>query len=179
MAEYYLRELEPEDAATINEWRNNEDIISNLGAPFRYISKTVDDKWLTSYFGNRTKCVRLAICKSEDSKMIGAVYLLNIDWLARNCEFAIWIGSRAAQGRGAGKYATVKTLEHAFSDLNLNSVYLTVLKTNERAASLYKHVGFQIEGVRRQAVFKNGIYTDLVMMSILKTEFESCQTLSG
>ncbi|MBQ0746656.1 MAG: GNAT family N-acetyltransferase [Marinobacter sp.] len=179
MAEYYLRELEPEDAVAINEWRNDPDVIINLGAPFRYISKVVDDKWLTLYFGNRANCVRLAICSSAGSKMIGAVYLLNIDWLARNCEFAIWIGDKGAQGLGAGKYATEKTLEHAFSDLNLNSVYLTVLKTNERAASLYKKIGFQIEGVRRQAVFKNGSYSDLIMMSILKTEFQSDQPLSG
>ena len=168
---YYLRELEPSDIVAINEWRNNPDIIASLGSPFRYISSIVDEKWLNSYLSNRSSCIRLAICSSADAKVIGAAYLLNIDWLARNCEFAIWIGDEAAQGYGAGKYATIKTLEHAFFDLNLNSVYLTVLKTNERAASLYKKIGFQVEGVRRQAVFKNGSYTDLVMMSILKSEF--------
>lgn len=172
MSDYYLRELELEDAGFINSWRNDPKVIDNLGAPFRYISQSVDENWLDSYLSNRQSSVRLAICKCEDEKIIGAVYLLNIDWVARNCEFAIWIGEHREQGHGAGKFATLKALEHAFLDLNLNSVYLTALRDNERAIRLYKKVGFILEGVRREAVFKNGAYKDLVLMSILRKEFK-------
>ena len=40
---YRLRELERKDISTINKWRNNEDIISNLGAPFRYINQDIEN----------------------------------------------------------------------------------------------------------------------------------------
>jgi|26BtaG_2_1085354.scaffolds.fasta_scaffold00455_2 RimJ/RimL family protein N-acetyltransferase len=171
MNNFYLRELAEEDVQEINNWRNDRKIIENLGAPFRYVSKKVDDDWLHSYFQKRSNCVRLAICKADDSRIIGSVYLLNIDWVSRSCEFAIWIGDQDSQGCGAGKYATEKALVHAFSDLNLNRVYLTVLNYNERARGLYKKVGFREEGVQRKAVYKEGNYRDLVMMAILRDEF--------
>lgn len=172
MSDYYLRELELEDSGIINSWRNDPEIINHLGAPFRYISQSVDEDWLESYLNNRESCVRLAICKCQDKGVIGAVYLLNIDWIARSCEFAIWIGDHQEQGRGAGKFATLKALEHAFFDLNLNSVSLGVLRNNERAIKLYNRIGFVKEGVRREVVFKNGSYKDLVLMSMLKKEFK-------
>ena len=33
-----LRELESKDLAEINQWRNDPELISNLGAPYRYIN---------------------------------------------------------------------------------------------------------------------------------------------
>lgn len=171
MAKYFLRELERSDAAVINKWRNDRKIIGSLGSPYRYISDAVDDAWVDNYLANRSNCVRLMICDAGTKKAIGAVYLLNIDWISRSCEFSIWIGDRDAQGKGAGYFASSKALQHAFNDLNLNSVYLTVLSENQRAMNLYKKIGFQVEGTRRQAVFKNGCYSDLCMMSILSSEF--------
>ncbi|MCY1364512.1 Spermidine N(1)-acetyltransferase [compost metagenome] len=104
--------------------------------------------------------------------MVGAAYLLSIDWVVRDCEFAIWIGERDFQGRGVGTFATYKALEHAFLDLNLNRVYLAVIDNNERAIAVYKKSGFTVEGVQRQAVFKEGAYLDVVQMSILASEFK-------
>ncbi|WP_416196935.1 GNAT family N-acetyltransferase [Pseudomonas sp. Teo4] len=64
-------------------------------------------------------------------------------------------------------------MRHAFMDLNLNRVYLTVLENNARALSLYKKVGFKVEGTLRQAVFKNGEYCNMTQMSILADDYRS------
>ncbi|MCY1302710.1 Spermidine N(1)-acetyltransferase [compost metagenome] len=172
MSEFYLRELSRDDIKVINKWRNDRGIISSLGAPFRYISEEVDSAWMESYLSSRSNCVRLAICERSSSRMVGAAYLLSIDWVVRDCEFAIWIGERDFQGRGVGTFATYKALEHAFLDLNLNRVYLAVIDNNERAIAVYKKSGFTVEGVQRQAVFKEGAYMDVVQMSILASEFK-------
>ena len=37
-----LRELESKDLAEINVWRNDPELISQLGAPYRYINLRVD-----------------------------------------------------------------------------------------------------------------------------------------
>lgn len=168
---YTLRELTRNDIEKINEWRNNHDIIDNLGAPFRYISKDIDESWFSSYLNTRNNNVRLAIVSCESKSMIGAVYLTNIDWISRAAEFAIWIGEKSEQGRGAGRYATTSVLNHAFNDLGLNRVYLTALTENERARALYKKVGFKEEGILRAAGFKNGKHRDMVVMSILASEY--------
>lgn len=45
---YKLRELERKDLTIINSWRNDYELIEQLGAPFRYINLEVDQKWFVS-----------------------------------------------------------------------------------------------------------------------------------
>ena len=51
-------------------------------------------------------------------------------------------------------------LKHAFCDLNLHRVWLTVLDTNAAARRVYDKVGFRVEGTIREGVFKDGRYHD-------------------
>lgn len=171
MSEYFLRELTSSDIPSINKWRNDSNLVSHLGAPFRYINIETDTKWFEGYLQNRSNAIRLAICRKSDAMLIGAVYLLNIDWLVRQAEFAIWIGDETYQGKGVGKFAIQEVLKHAFLDLNFNRVYLTALIHNCRAINLYEKIGFKKEGVIRQGTFKEGRFIDLVMMSILREDY--------
>ncbi|MCS6095030.1 GNAT family N-acetyltransferase [Shewanella baltica] len=167
MESIYLRELGLADVASLNQWRNTKSTIDCLGANFRYVDLAIDVKWYENYQNNRSNNVRLAICCKQSNRLLGAVYLLNIDWLNRNAEFAIWLGDVANRGQGVGKSATELVLDHAFLDLNLHKVYLTVLDTNEAALRLYKKVGFQVEGTLIDAVFKNGNYRNMIQMAII------------
>lgn len=171
MQNFYLRELSIDDKCSINKWRNDRELVQMLGSPFRYIDESIDSNWLESYFSNRSNCVRLAICEKQSDKIIGAVYLLSVDWISRCCEFAIWIGESEYKGKGAGTYGTKNALRHAFFDLNMHRVYLTVLEDNSTAIALYRKNGFSEEGIHREAVYKEGKYLNMVQMSILKNEF--------
>jgi len=167
MKKIYLRELSLADINTLNEWRNNKRTIDYLGANFRYVDIAIDTKWYENYQQNRMSNIRLAVCCKETSQVLGAVYLLNIDWLNRNAEFAIWLGEENVRGQGVGNQATALALEHAFLDLNLHKVYLTVLETNKAAIGLYKKVGFKEEGTLVDAVYKNGKYMNMIAMAII------------
>ncbi|MBL8522973.1 MAG: GNAT family N-acetyltransferase [Betaproteobacteria bacterium] len=167
-----LRELERSDLAILNSWRNDHATIDQLGSAFRFVGTEVDEKWFEGYLASRSHNVRLAICDEKSRKVIGAAYLLEIDWISRSAEFAIWIGEATARGKGAGETATRAMLRHAFHDLNLHRVHLAVIAGNKAAAALYRKIGFVQEGVRRQALFKNGKYVDVVEMAILSSEFK-------
>jgi UDP-4-amino-4,6-dideoxy-N-acetyl-beta-L-altrosamine N-acetyltransferase len=166
---FSLRELARSDLSFINTWRNDPELIAQLASPFRFIGQEVDDAWFNAYLAARSNQVRLAICRDADQP-IGAVYLLNIDWLNRSAEFAIWIGDKTMQGCGAGEFSTRAAVKHAFTDLNLHRLYLTVLPTNTRAIHLYEKVGFVVEGRLRAAVFKQGQFVDMVQMSLLASD---------
>ena len=166
----YLKELEHADLISINKWRNDHAIIDTLGGVYRFISISIDQKWYESYLVNRQNNIRLTIFSENINQLLGVVYLLNIDWIIRSAEFAICIGEIDAQGKGAGESATRLILDHAFKDLNLKRVYLTVLETNTRAINLYKKVGFIEEGRLRKAAFKNGHYVDLIQMAVFVDE---------
>ena len=71
-----------------------------------------------------------------------------------------------------GTFAVTAMLKHAFFNLNLRRVELGVLENNAAARHLYEKVGFVQEGVKREANYKNGKYVNMIMMSILKEEFE-------
>ena len=166
----YLKELEHTDLISINNWRNDHAIMDKLGGVYRFISTPIDQKWYESYLLNRQNNIRLSIFSENNSQLLGVVYLLNIDWIVRSAEFAICIGEIEAQGKGVGESATRLILDHAFKDLNLQRVYLTVLETNTRAINLYKKVGFIEEGRLRKAAFKNGHYVDLIQMAVFVGE---------
>jgi diamine N-acetyltransferase len=171
-----LRELSKADIPVLNAWRNDKEIIASLGSPFRYVNGDVDLQWYESYMKNRQTQVRCAICLHETGEMVGIVNLTNIDSISRSAEFSIMIGTSSAQNRGVGTEATKQMIQHAFLNLNLNRVYLSVLESNVRAQRVYEKVGFIKEGIMRQAWYKNGSYHHAWMMSILKDEFE-CYTI--
>jgi diamine N-acetyltransferase len=169
--DYFLRELVREDLQEINKWRSDEGLIEKLGSVFRYIGMEVDQKWFDNYLQSRRDNIRLGICDLKTKVIIGAIYLLNIDWVNRHGEMSIWIGDTARHGNGVGKFALEELLRHAFLDLNLHRVWLRVLSDNEAAIHLYNKVGFAHEGRAREVVYKNGSYADLVHMSCLHDDY--------
>jgi diamine N-acetyltransferase len=168
---YCLRELDTGDIVELNRWRNDPAVIASLGAPFRFVGLEVDRAWFDQYMSNRATAVRLAVCDAATKSIVGAAYLTGIDWIARSAEFSIWIGVSAHRGKGAGRTASRALLRHAFLDLNLNRVHLTVLEDNLVAQSLYRKLGFVEEGRLRRAAYKNGRFVDLIQMAMLSGEY--------
>ena len=167
----YLREICREDLNEINKWRNDVNLIANLGANYRYIGKEVDNKWFDNYLNNRSSNVRCAII--YENKIVGVVYLTSIDYLNGNAEFHIMIGNNEYRGKGIGYFATKEMLKHAFLNLNLNRVELSVLSSNTNAINLYTKVGFKEEGILKEKVFKQGKYVDLKIMAMLRKDFNN------
>ncbi len=163
---YKLRELERKDIKKINSWRNNEEIIALLGAPYRFINQEVDEKWYESYMQSRSNAIRYAIVTDKSDDIIGLVSLCDINFINRSATLHIMIGNEG-QGKGAGTFAVRAMCEHAFINYGLHRIELDVLAENKRAQHVYEKCGFVQEGVRRQAVFKNGKYTDMLMYSLL------------
>lgn len=171
---YKLRELRKEDMIKINEWRNDSELINHLGAPFRYINLEVDNIWYDNYMQNRNTNIRCAIVEDTDeNSILGLVSLININFINCMAEFHIMIGDLRNRGKGIGYFSTTEILNHAFNNLNLNRIELSVLENNTSAFKLYEKVGFKTEGVKRQSTYKNGEFVDSIMMSVLKEEFVS------
>lgn len=165
----YIREITIDDIEIINSWRNDKNTIDLLGANFRYINLETDKEWINNYQKNRDKQVRCSIC--IDKKIIGLISLTSIDNINRKSELHVLIGDKDSRGKGYGKKSIQLMLNHAFNNLNLNKVYLTVLSSNFIAKKLYSDLGFKEEGVLRKEIYKNGDYVDCNIMSILKEEF--------
>lgn len=168
---YKLRELERKDLLVINSWRNNHELIEQLEVPFRYINLEVDQKWFDSYMNSRSNQVRCAIVEDNEDIILGMVSLVSINQFNQSAEFHIMIGNENNQGKGIGTFAVKEMPNHAFYNMNLNRIELTVLESNKRAIRLYEKNGFVYEGCKRKTRFKEGKFVDMLMYSILKEEY--------
>ena len=170
---YSLRELSKLDLTEINRWRANRGLIDGLGAPFRYIDLIIDERWYENYINERARSVRCVVTDEHEEKTpLALVTLAAIDWVSGVCELHIMVAPEW-QGRGVGTYAVGAMVRHAFLDLGLRRIELSVLADNVRARSLYEKAGFVEEGVKRGARYKNGSYQDIYIMALLKEDWFS------
>jgi diamine N-acetyltransferase len=166
-----FRELERRDLAVLNRWRNDPEVVRHLGANFHSVSPEVDARWYDAYLAGRDRAVRLAIVDAARDRVIGSVHLTDVHRVNRSAEFSVLIGEPDYWSRGYGTEAAWVMLAHAFDDLNLHRVYLTVLAENTRAIRLYERVGFAHEGRMCEVMFKEGRYCDMLVMAILEPQY--------
>jgi RimJ/RimL family protein N-acetyltransferase len=112
-----------------------------------------------------------AICHRTDGH-IGNVSLQGLSFINRSAEFAIILGDRRHIQCGVGKLAARQILEHGFLALNLHRIYCGTAATNEGMKRLALAVGMKAEGVRREHLFLEGAWTDVVEYGILRSEFQ-------
>ncbi|MGN7412667.1 GNAT family N-acetyltransferase [Paenibacillus sp. SAF-068] len=105
-----------------------------------------------------------------DSENVGAVNLNSID--ERNGTFSIGIQiDRDHRGKGYGTRAVRILLNYAFFERRLNKFNDYVLQGNEPSAAMMRKLGCIQEGVRRQVIYTDGKYQDLILFGLTKDEF--------
>lgn len=108
-----------------------------------------------------------------EGKFIGESVINEIDWDAKSANFRIVIFDSKNCSQGIGSWAVQLTRDFAFEELKLHRLELDVFSFNERAQKAYKKAGFQVEGVRRDAILDGDGYADDIMMSILEDEWRA------
>ena len=165
-----LRRPEPKDAEFLYEYRNDWEVIQGLGGfSTGYAIKDIHD-WI-EYHRNKRDEIIWTIAEKDADTCLGHVGLYKIDHRVRSAEFAIMLGNKEWWGKGVGKRTTHAVVDYSFRQLNLHRVYLTVLKTNECAITLYEKLGFKTEGILRDEQFRDGRYVDVAVMGILEHEW--------
>ncbi len=105
--------------------------------------------------------------------LIGSAGLHQIHFKDRHAEFGILIGEKSAWRKGYGTEVTALMTGYGFETLNLNRVWLRVHEDNQHGIKAYEKVGFKREGVLRQHKYREGRYVDVMVMGILKEEWEN------
>ena len=114
-----------------------------------------------------------AIRPLEGDELVGLLEFDGIDWVHRTTFVSIGIGEAHHRGLGYG-YDTMRlALNFAFNEMNLHRVCLTVFSYNENALALYQSLGFTQEGVYREHVERDGRRHDMILLGILRREWEA------
>jgi RimJ/RimL family protein N-acetyltransferase len=173
IAELRLRALEREDLARVAQWMNDSEVRAGL-ARFLPISMAEEEDWYAKMLQSPAEEHVLAIeIRVEKSwTHIGNCAFHAIDWRNRSASVGIVIGDKAAWNQGHGTRAIRALLSHGFGTLNLHRIWLQVYSSNPRAIRCYEKAGFVQEGRQRDARFWDGRYEDVLIMSILRTEWD-------
>lgn len=164
-----LRPPEVTDVDALYRYKNDPDVGDKLVGFTTGYSRADLVRWVE--FHNDSTDEVLWVIANSDDECVGHVGLYQIDHRVGGAEFGILIGDATYRGRGLGRACTQFCIDYAFDRLNLNRVHLRVLTSNEGAAHLYRSLGFRDEGCLRQAQFRNGRYVDVLIMSLLRSEY--------
>ncbi len=168
-----FRAVEREDLPRFVAWLNDPEVLQGL---LLYLPLSLNDEenWYESMMKRPTDehPMVIEIQQADEWLPIGNCGFVNIDWRSRSGEVGIFIGEKRLWNQGYGTDAMRLLLQHGFHTLNLNRIALDVYDTNLRAVRSYEKAGFVHEGRKRQAIFKDGKYIDILQMSVLREEWE-------
>jgi RimJ/RimL family protein N-acetyltransferase len=168
-----LRPVRRTDISLFLRWFNDPEVTQYLGL-YLPMTEMGEEKWIEESAGSRAGSdVHLVIeALIKDSGMaIGTIGLHQINPKDRTATFGIAIGEKDYWSQGLGTDAARTLIRYGFEQLNLHRINSTVYDFNERSYRMHKKVGFQEEGRRRKAIFKNGQYRDLVEFGFLRDEW--------
>jgi diamine N-acetyltransferase len=167
-----LRAAERGDLPQFVQWLNDPEVRTGLEM-FLPFSLAEEERWYERMLeAPAVEHVLVIEAKDHDGwKPVGTCGIYGIDWPSRSAEAGISIGEKNYWNQGYGTDVMRLLLQHGFDTLNLNRVYLRVFSNNDRAIRCYEKAGFVHEGRLRQAHYRNGEYSDILVMSVLRSEW--------
>jgi UDP-4-amino-4,6-dideoxy-N-acetyl-beta-L-altrosamine N-acetyltransferase len=165
-----LRPLRIADWGKTLQWRNDPDI-KDLAMMHPYpVTELLEKEWYEELLKNKSnKVIYFAIADKDDSPL-GYVFLNNINHIHRNCYLGIVIGDKTQRRKGYGTAAIKLLAQYAFNTLNMHKITVEVINKNPHALKVYEKLGFVNEGCMKQQFFSNGIYCDVLIMSLFANE---------
>ena len=104
----------------------------------------------------------------DTNKVIGCVFLKNIDFDVKTAEYGVFIGDIEELGKGYGTDAVAQMINIAFNVLMLKSLTLKVLSYNEIALKTYNNAGF----VEKERIIDENIASgkkrEIIIMELVK-----------
>jgi diamine N-acetyltransferase len=170
----HLRAIEKEDLPRFVAWLNDPEVALHLSLIYP-MSLLHEEHWHERMLQLPLAEQPLTIEREtpEGWTPIGNIGLSAFEPVNRSAELGIFIGEKSVWNQGYGREAIELLLGYGFDTLNLNRIFLRVDESNPGGIHCYEHAGFVHEGRLRQAKFEKGQYIDHLIMSVLRSEWES------
>jgi ribosomal-protein-serine acetyltransferase len=106
----------------------------------------------------------------HSDQLAGIIGLHDIHANTRSTEIGYWL-SQAFEGQGLMSQACRMVIEYCFTTLNLNSVRIACAIGNRKSAAIAERLGFQLDGINREAEWVGGQLLDQKRSSLLQREW--------
>jgi len=169
-----LRAIEREDLGLLQAWRNDPDV-------YRYfferepLSMAMQNRWFDRYLQSESE--RIWIIEPLTTPVaVGTIGYARMDRRNCRCEVGrLLVYSPEYRGKGLATEAQYLVCSYLFGHCNMHKLYCEIFADNHASIGVYKKLGFQQEGILRQHVFRDGVYEDVLVMSLLRDEFRAME----
>lgn len=169
-----FRAIEEHDLEALQGWLNDPEISRLVGGFSFPVSAAGQRRWFEASQSNAT--TQRWIVEDHAGLRLGLVGLWQIDWHNRNAMAAIKLGSSDARGRGYGTDALMSLAAYAFYQVGLHKLWAEILPFNVASYRVFvDKCGWQVEGVYRQHVFREGCFHDQVRVGLLREDFDALE----
>ena len=163
----YLRALERSDLlGDYFQWMNDT-TVTQYNSHGRFPNNENKMESYLQFTQTTSNALILAIIDKKTDKHVGNISLQNISWIDRSAEFAILLGDKSIWGKGYGYEAGKLLITHGFQKLNLHRIYCGTSSQNIGMQNLAIKLNMQKEGERKEAIYKNGNYFDILEYGVL------------
>lgn len=160
------------DAKFINDLRRIESMERAIGGNLRPVAYERDLKWVEDLvLQDRQDAIYFAITLPDSDDIIGYISISEIDYRNGKCTFSgIKLAEKHA-GKGLGKEATLKLIQYVFEELRMERCQAECLENHEASAKMMLGAGYKKEGLMRRAVYKNGVYNNVWLFSMIREDY--------
>ena len=157
-----------EELSAIAKWRSD-------GAVNRYIRRgytTLGEvsKWYRAYFSSEANRL-LGIL--VDDQLIRYCTIEHMNLNDKKCEVGILIGEKDYWHKGIGSAVVRELLTRAFTALSMHRVEAVIHADNVASIHCFARAGFHLDGTLRDAKYRDGRYVDVLVYSLLDSEWDS------
>lgn len=168
----HLRPLTETDiAGNYRYWLNDPDIVAFNSHGRFPMTEAKLLSYVQSVSGSDSHLV-LAIIDETTNAHIGNISLQAISWIDRSAEIAFVLGEREFWGKGVMQEAGQLLIDHGFNTLNLHRIHCGTSSANTGMQKLAGKLGMTQEGVRKDAIFKQGQYFDIIDYGLINKRNE-------
>ena len=164
----YLRPLELEDAnGNYPNWLNDPIVCKYNSHGTTHYTKEMAIEYI-NFVTNSSVHKVFAICDNKTNIHMGNISLQQISIKNHSAEFAILFGEHQFMGKGLSKEASVLLLNYGFKTLKLHRIYCGTSKYNLPMQKLALSLGMELEGIQKDAMYKNEEFIDMYQYAIIK-----------
>ncbi len=165
----YLRPLESDDLRVLTDWTIRPAIRTALDLFYRSC-----DQSAAGLFLERTESdahdIALGIVERETETLRGCIGLNRVDQENSQVQLGFFLGEQKADGERCLSEAVGLMKSYVFETLIMNRVWLYVDATEAQTINLLERQGFSREATLRQDRYRNGRYSDTIVMGQVRGE---------
>ena len=164
-----LRHIAESDHGELVRLANNKKIWKNLRDIFPHPYGDEDGTFFIKLVRKDKTNLRSVIdVDGSFAGMIGAFPQSDVN--KYTAELGYWLGE-PYWGKGIMTEAIRMKCKQVFETTEINRIYAAVFYYNKASAKTLEKNGFQLEGIAREAVYKDGVFCDELRYALLKNEF--------